>query len=203
MTTWDKLAICNLSFNLLNKSAVADLVDSGVFADSASRAYDLLLPSCISGKSWRFATRTQSLNVLPTPPPITRWRYQLQLPTDYLAAVRTYPRMDFNIFQDKMYANNNIVDLEYRFVPDATYLPAYFVHYFALIIAQWFANSVAENEKLAGDLAALAQIQLGEALFTDSQSHPIEAMGNNPIIQCRAGYWYDYDMPGAPGGNPV
>ena len=202
MTVWNKLDICNLAFNILNKNAVDDLVNAGEFANSASRAFDLLYPSAISGKSWRFATTTQLLNLLPTPPPVTRWRYQLQLPSNYLAAVRTYPTMDFNLFQDKMYANNRVVNLEYRFLPDPTHLPAYFVHYFAILLAQWFAHAVAEDDALADKLMAQAMSQLGEALFTDSQSHPIHAMGNNPLIQARNGYWYGWDIPGPPGGNP-
>jgi hypothetical protein len=202
MTTWDKLAICNLAFNVLNKNSVDDLVNAGEFANSASAAFDLLYPSSISGKSWRFATKIQLLNLLVTPPPITRWSYMLQLPTDYLAAVRTYPAMDFNLFGDKMYANNKVVQLEYRFLPDPTDLPAYFVHWFALVIAEWFADAVAENDTLAEKLAKKADKQLGEALFTDSQSHPISAMGNNPLVQARYGGWYGCDRPGDPGGNP-
>lgn len=195
MTTWSKLDICNLAFNVLNKNSVDDLVNAGEFADSASRAFDLLYPSTISGKSWRFATKIQQLSVLLTPPPIANWSYVLQLPSDYLAAVRTFPKMTFQIYQDKMYANNNIVDLEYRYLPDPTHCPAYFVHYLALIIAAWFADAVAENDALAQRLEAKAQIQLDEALFTDSQSHPIPAMGNNPIVMSRYGWYDDWDRP--------
>ncbi len=200
VTSWDKLGIINLAFNKLNKSSVNDLVNSGVFADSASRGFDLLYPSVIASKSWRFATKIQLLDVLVEPPPISRWKYQLQIPSDYLAAVRTYPVIDFQIYENNvMYTNNNIVDLEYRFLPDPTRLPAYFVHYFCIIIAAWYADTVAENEKLASKLLSEAQDQLGEALFTDSQSHPIHAMGNNPLIQARTGGWYgNYDIPGNP-----
>lgn len=198
--TWSKLDICNLAFNVLNKNAVDDLTNSGEFANSASRAFDMLYPSTISSKSWRFATKIQQLNVLVTPPPISRWQYMLQLPSDYLSAVRTYPVIDFQIYEDKMYTNNNIVDLEYRFLPDVTTLPAYFVHYFSILIAAWFADAVAENDTLAQKLEAKAMAQLGEALFTDSQSHPIHAMGNNPLIKARYGGWYGYgyDVPGNP-----
>jgi len=195
MTTWSKLDICNLAFNKLNKNAVDDLVNSGEFADSASRAFDLLLPSAISSKSWRFAVKIQQLSVLIPPPPVARWKYQLQLPADYLSAIRTFPTVDFQIYQDKMYSNNNTIDLEYRFMPDPTHLPSYFVHYFSLLIAAWFADAVAENAALSEKLMNEALMQLGEALFTDSQSHPIHAMGLNPLIQARWGYWYDWDIP--------
>jgi hypothetical protein len=194
---WSKLDVCNLTFNILNKNSVDDLVNSGEFADSASRAFDLLFPSAISGKSWRFATKIQQLSVLVSPPPIARWSYVLQLPSDYLAAVRTYPAMGFQIFQDKMYANNNIVDLEYRFMPDITHCPVYFIHYLAILMAAWFADAVAEDDNLSKKLMNDAMNQLGEALFTDSQSHPIDAMGLNPMVQARYNGWWDYDRPPA------
>lgn len=194
---WSKLDTINLAFNKLNKDSVDDLVNSGVFADSASRAYELLFPSAISSKSWRFATKVQQLSLLIAPPPIDWWTYQLQLPADYLAAVRTYPTMNYQIFGNKMYANNNIVILEYRALPDITDCPVYFIHYLAVLIAAWFADTVAEDDNLAKKLQAEAMDQLGEALFTDSQSHPIPAMRNNPLVQARAGWWYDYDVPPA------
>lgn len=202
--TWDKLGIINLAFNKLNKNAVNDLTASGEFANSASRGFDLLYPSSISGKSWRFASKIQLLNLLVTPPPIDRWKYQLQLPSDYLAAIRTYPTIDFQIYENqRMYTNCQRVSLEYRFLPDPTRLPAYFVHYFALLIAAWYADTVAADEKLSAKLQSEALDQLGEALFTDSQSHPIHAMGLNPLVQARYGGWYGQDdVPGDPNTTP-
>jgi hypothetical protein len=192
---WSRLDILNLAFNKLNKASVQDIANAGEFAAAADATFDLLYPSAISGKSWRFATKLQQLNVLITPPIIDTWTYALQLPSDYLAAVRTWPVMSFQIYQDQMYANNNIVTLEYRYLVNVTHLPVYFVHYLAVLIAAWFADTVAENEKLSSKLAEEAQIQLGEALFTDSQSHPIPAMNNNPLIQARQGTWRDWDRP--------
>lgn len=194
-TVWSKLDICNFAFNKLNKASVADFASAGEFADSAERTFDMLYPSAISGKSWRFATKTQPLNVLINPPPVDYWAYELQLPSDYLAALRTWPPMDYQIYGDKMWANNNIVTLEYRALPDVTHLPAYFVHYFAILLAAWYADTVVESATLAAKLSQEAQVQLGEALFTDSQSHPIPSMQLNPMIQARQGIWYDWDRP--------
>lgn len=184
---WSKLDTLNLSFNLLNKASVNDISDSGEFSDSASRAYDLLLPSELSTQSWRFATKVQQLSVLVEEPPFDRWTYQLQLPADYLAAVRTYPRLDFQIYEDKILANYNDIVLEYRFMPDDTALPSYFVHFFAIKLAAWFADAVAEDDNLSKSLEQKAMFQLQKALFTDSQSHPTPSMRNNPIIGVRGG----------------
>lgn len=185
--SWSKLDICNLTFNLLNKSSVNDLVNSGEFADSASRAFDMLLPAELSVQSWRFATKIQQLNVLVQAPLLTWWQYQLQLPSDYLAAVRVYPRVDFQIFEDKLFSNINNLLLEYRYQVDPTALPAYFVHYFSIKIGAWFADSVAQDDGLSKSLEAKAAFELQKALFTDSQSHPTPSMMNNPIVGARYG----------------
>lgn len=189
---WSELDILNLALNKLNKKAVSSVAGAGVFADSAQRAFDLLYPSIISGMSWRFATTIQQLSVLTETPPIDWWHYVLRLPSDYLAAVRTYPKIDFQIYKDeKIYTNVQDVKLEYRFLPEVTRLPAYFVHYLALRIAAWFADAVCEDAKLSAKLEAEALTQLGQALFTDAQSHPTRAMNNNPIIEVRNDGWGD------------
>jgi hypothetical protein len=191
---WSKLDTINIAFNVLNKASVQDVVNSGVFADSASRGFDLLYPTSISGKSWRFATKTQELNVLVDPPPISFWTYQMQLPSDYLAAVRTWYPIDYQIYGDRMYTNSNTVTLEYRYLPEITACPAYFINYFSLFLASWLANAVAENDTLASKLQAMMLDALNEALFTDSQSHPSPGIINNPIIRARNGWYYGPDV---------
>ena len=191
---WSRMDIINLAYSKLNKNAVNAVSNSGAFANSTDRVFDLLYESIIETMSWRFATKIQQLSVLVTAPPVDEWDYQLQLPSDWLATVKTYPRINFNIFEDKMYSNNNDVKLEYRFLPEITHLPASFVHYFALRIAHWFADSVAENEALSEKLAVEMHDQLSAALFIDSQNKPIPAMKNNPMIDARNQY-YDWDRP--------
>ena len=184
---WSKLDIINLAFNVLNKSSVNSVSSAGEFSDAADRAYDMLMPAEIAIQSWRFATKIQGLNLLVDPAPLSWWRYQLQLPSDYLAAVRTYPRFDFQIFGDKIYANAKDIKLEYRYVPNPTALPAYFVHYFVLKLAAWFADAVAQDDNLSRSLEAKSIMELQKALFCDSQSHPTPSMANNPIVGVRSG----------------
>lgn len=185
---WSKLDIVNLAMNKLNKHSVNAIADSGEFADSANRAFELLFPSEISGFSWRFATRVQQLSVLVPPPILPQWTYQLQLPSDYLAVVRIYPRVNFQIYEDEIiFCNFNNLLLEYRALPDITRLPAYFVHFFSLLLASWFADAVANNDDLSSKLLKECNDARGQALFTDSQSHPITPMISQPLIDVRGG----------------
>lgn len=185
---WSELDIVNLALNKLNKRSVNALEDAGEFADSAARAFTMLYPSEISGFSWRFATKIQQLSVLIPAPILDRWQYQLQIPSDYLAAVRIYPRVDFQIYENNViFCNRNDVKLEYRFLPDVTRLPAYFVHFFSILLAAWFADAVAENDTLSAKLLKEADMERQKALFTDSQSHPTSPIISSPLIEVRGG----------------
>lgn len=183
---WSKLDILNLAMNILNKSSVNQVIDSGVFADSLDRAFDVLYPTEISGYSWRFATTIQTLDVLVDAPPIQNWRYQMQLPANYLAAVRIYPRVNFQIYANQIiYCNYQGVQLEYRFLPDITHLPAYFVNYFSILLAARYAKTVANNSGLSAELKTEVDQARAQALFIDSQSHPTPRILSRPVIDVR------------------
>lgn len=184
--SWSKLDIANLAINILNKKSVNSFSNSGEFSDSMLRMFDVMYPKEISKGSWRFATKIQQLSVLVAAPILSdKWKYQLQIPSDYLAALRTYPRMPYQIYGDVIYANHNEVHLEYRFLPDPTLLPAYFVDYFALFLAQRYAHAVADSDRLSSELKAEAAEALMDALFVDSQSHPTPRIISNPLIDVR------------------
>lgn len=183
---WSKLDIINLALNILNRGSVNQLIDSGDFADSAERAFDVLYPSEIAGYSWRFATKIVQLSVLVGAPPIQNWNYVLQLPNDYLSCVTIYPRVAFQIYEDNViYCNFNTIQMEYRFLPNVTRLPAYFVNYFSLLLAQRFAKTVADNSALSGELTDEVSLARAQALFIDSQSHPTPRMISRPVIDVR------------------
>lgn len=189
--SWSKLDIFNLALNKLNKKSVNAFASAGEFADSGERGIDLLYSSEISGFPWRFATKVQQLSVLVDEPLLENWRYQLQLPSDYLAAVRTYPRVDFQIYQTVMYCNINDLILEYRYLPNYTALPSYFVRYFVILLASWYADSVANNDSLSKKLLDEADGARGQALFVDSQSHPTPSIISAPLLSVRNGGWYE------------
>ena len=195
---WSKLSIINFAFNILNKKSVTDLENSGEFAQVASTNFDLLYESEISGFSWRFATKIQPLTLLLSNPPIDRWRYIYELPSDYLANIRMHPESDFQIYsQNTLFSNTNNLQMEYRYLPDVTKLPAYFVTYFSILLAKRFALAVADSTSLASYLEKDLISARSQALFIDSQSHPSKQMTNNPVIGARFGGVYnDYGYEG-------
>lgn len=193
---WDKLGIANLTLNILNKKSVNSLDDSGEFSDALNRGINLLYPSELAKNSWRFCVRVQQLSVLVDDPPLDEWKYQMQLPADYLALVRLHPHVDFQIYGKRIYANNNDLKLEYRYLLDYDQLPDYFVHYFALKLANWYASAVANDASLAEEIMKMMREARAEALFADGQSHPSRPIQSSPMISVRgSGYPRDVDWP--------
>lgn len=187
--SWTKLEILNLTLNLLGKKSVNSIQDAGEFSDSAGRAFDLLYPKEIAQYDWRFASKIEVLSQLVTPPPDPFYQYAYNLPSDYLALRKTFPSVRFQIYERQLWSNADQMKIEYRFMPDPTQCPAYFVNYFVLVLAKWFAKSVAEDSGLAAELSREILFEKGTAMSIDAQSRPGERLFDNPVITARYNYW--------------
>lgn len=187
---WSKLDIINLAANVLGKRSFNDVIDSGEFADSADRAFDLLYPVELSENDWRFATKIQALSKTLETPADPYYNYEYNLPSDYLALRRLFPNTDFQIYEEQLWSNVDALKMEYRFKPDPTQLPAYFVKYFALILAQWYAKTVAEDSNLSKNIGQEAFMAKATAMYVDAQSRPTTRLFQNPVVDCRYN-WYD------------
>lgn len=187
MAIWDKVQIISLAVGLLGKGPITSIEQGGDLTKSASAWFDVLFPNEISQYNWRFATAIQQLAQIVPIPLINEWKYIYELPANYLALWKFHPiGTDFQIYENKnLYTNAATVKIEYRFLPDISRLPAYFVTYFATRLASIMALSGAQNKtytKTTGDMADRLLIQ---ALATDAQSHPNEAPLRNPFVQVR------------------
>ncbi len=188
-TAWTKLDQINLAFNILGKKSVNDVVDSGEFADSANRAFDVLYQKEIAQYDWRFASKIQVLSQNVIPPSDPCWLYAYNLPADYLALRRPFPHVRWQIYGKELWSNSNTMKIEYRYGIDPSLCPVYFVNYFAMVLARWYAKSVAEDSNLAANIAKDLYIEKGTAMAIDAQSRPSERLWDNPVINCRQNYW--------------
>ena len=188
-TAWTKLDIINLAFNVLGKRSVNDVQDSGEFADSANRVFDVLYLKELAQYDWRFASQIIVLSQNVTPPADPYWQYSYNLPSDYLALRKTMPRVMFQIYGKELWTNASSMKIEYRYGIDPTQCPVYFVNYFALVLGRWYAKSVAEDSNLAKELGQELYVEKGTAMSIDAQSRPGERLFDNPVINCRYNYW--------------
>ncbi|KKK62020.1 hypothetical protein LCGC14_3008530, partial [marine sediment metagenome] len=63
-------------------------------------------------------------------PILPEWKFILELPADYLAMDRIHPNVNYEIFENKnLYTNIDDIIAVYRFIPDVTRFPGYFVEF--------------------------------------------------------------------------
>lgn len=187
---WTKLDMINLAANILGKKSFNQVENGGEFADSCDRAFDLLYPVEIAGYDWRFATKIQVLSKTVDEPADPLYLYEYNLPSDYLALRRLIPNGNrFQIYEKQLWSNVDDLKMEYRFLPNPSQCPAYFVKYFAKLLAAWFAKTVAEDSGLSAKLEKELLVEKGNAMYTDAQSRPTTPLFQNPVIEARYNYY--------------
>lgn len=157
--------------------------------------FDSTYEAALTMHRWRFAMAKRDLARL-SATPLNEWQYAFQLPTDppYLLAIRTYPSIDYEIFEDKLYANSTTCALDYVFRPAISALPAYFAKTLSLMLAVEGAIPVTGKQtyrdafvqELHG--APGAPGLLPRSMAADASARPPDAIEDSPFIQARGGY---------------
>ena len=106
---------------------------------------------------------------------------------------RTYPATNYKIIGDQLHANDNTIEVDYRFKVAEQYLPPYCVTALEFLLASKFAIPITSNKSTAEEYRKAYEGprgdggQLRRAKFLDAQSAPADAIQDNPFIDVRAG----------------
>ena len=176
------VTICSNALLLIGHNKISALSEN----EQAEAFYPTTYEDQLSQHKWKFATRKVALSQL-TAQPLNEFKYAYQLPSDFLILDRTYPSSTYKIFGDKLYSNNNEVEIDYRFRVSEGDLPAYFVTMMEFQLAAKFAIPVTSNKGTADTYFEQYKDQRIIAKFLDSQSAPQDAINDNPFTDVRAG----------------
>ena len=158
--------------------------DAGAGAKIASNIYNIIYENELTIHPWRFAIGKVALSQL-VAAPLNEWERAYQLPGDLLTVIQVYPRTEFELYEDKLYANVDTVEIDYLFKPTETTLPPYFVKLMELRLASEFAVSVTHNRTLAETYKIMADEQFLLATNTDSRQRPNVAISSSPFTEVR------------------
>jgi hypothetical protein len=178
------IEICSNALIMVGHGPIASFTDGGAGANTASALYLTTYESLLSQYRWRFASAKATLNKL-TATPLNDWPNAFQLPSNYIVGVGIHPRVDYEIFEDKLYSNTDAVDIDYIFKPSETTLPGYFQRLLEFNLASIFAIPVTDNSTKAEEYRKMYEDQLRRARFTDSQARPSDAIIDSPLIDAR------------------
>jgi len=169
---------------LIGHNTINAFTDPGAGARAAANLYQTVYEDAITSHSWRFAIGKATLSEL-VAKPRNEWARAFQLPGDLLMVLRTYPRSNYEIYEDKIYTNGNAVDIDYWFTPSEGVLPPYFVKLMQYRLAAEFAISVTDNRTLAQIFEEKADRQFLVAANRDSQGRPNVAIKSSPFTEVR------------------
>jgi len=178
-----KFDIVSQALLLIGESPISSFSE-GVAGVVATNLYDTTRDSFLTATRWRFAVGKAQLSLL-TATPQNEWRFAHQLPSNLLMPIGVYPRIRYEIYEDKLYSNQRVVELDYIFRPDEAAFPAYFVEALAAQLAEKFAIPVTNNQTMRESMAAVAADAYRRAAFRDSQGRPSQAIKHAPYIQVR------------------
>ena len=178
------ISMCSNALLLIGHSTISSFTDPGAGPEVAANLYDTTYENLLTQHRWRFATAKRQLSQL-TSSPLNEWQYAYTLPADYLTGFRVYPSTDYEIYENKLYSNENEIAIDYIFKPDESRLPAYFVKLMEFHLAAQFAIPVTDNTAKAEEYRRMYEDQLRRAKFIDSQARPSDGFVDSPFLEVR------------------
>lgn len=182
--SWNKLQIINLAIGTLGRNEVSGYEDT--LSRFASEYFDLILESVLGESNLNLARKWVELTKNDSTPVSDKWRYEYELPSDYLRMVSVSPSVDYDIiYGGKLLTNSNSIKVEYMSFVEATNLSAAFARYIAFEVAHWLSISVLENASLSDKIEKKMHIAKKSAYSQEARSVPNAYLRNNSFIQAR------------------
>ena len=180
---------------LLGKAPFTTIEDANEFAVSMQMFYDLLVPSELAKNIWKFSMKIVQLSqVAGFDPDFAYYNVAYDLPADFLAMVRVYPDVPFQIFGRRIYCSSQgKLQIQYTYDVPVTYWSNPFKEYMVYCLAAKLAPSVCENAQLTQVMMLERDRARANAMYTDSQNSPTVPIQSNPWREIRynggVGWW--------------
>jgi len=169
-----QLGIINNALLMTGANTINTLSDSSREARVAAASYPTTLNDLISRHPWTFTLGQTRLAQL-TQEPLFGFDHAYQLPVDpeVIRVIRkNNPTNDYQIYQDKLFTDDNEVEILYQFNPGEEAFPSYFARLVELENAKMFAFMLLQDETQAQIFERMAAQQMRAARNIDSQNDP-------------------------------
>jgi hypothetical protein len=152
-----KISICSSALNLLGEAAIASLTEDTDAARACAQLYDNRKWSLLSAYPWSFSKKKVQLARL-VAAPVSRWRYQFQLPTDRVGdvfalfqtdAVGAWPITNFDVQGAMVLHDHTELWIDYQYNVLESNMPAYFVLLLEYALASDLAMPVTHEATMA------------------------------------------------------
>lgn len=184
--TQTKISLISKALVLLGEKPCNTLSDDRYGVTVGANMFELLYEAELqnNGQGWHFCRAKKNLSRL-FEEPLNEYKYAYQLPSDMLLPVGTYPKIEYEIYGDRVYTHASAVGFEYKFKPDISRLPAYFSLLMVYCLARNMAKPVTESDATAGKWEREYIGQHAKAQFADAQGRPNKPIRNSPFTRGR------------------
>jgi len=176
-----KTQIISMAFELLGNAQIMSLnPESNPHHASASRFYDQELKNILTMHPWRFAMKTRDLIADFDDPTNERWRYKYVIPLDVLSIYKVNV-FGYTIFDDRIYANVNSLQIDCLEEVSTDKFPPYFVTLLVYRLAELLSLKITQKTDLAKYWSAKADQQYIRARTIDINQVPSQVVSYDPI----------------------
>jgi hypothetical protein len=171
MTT--DISICNAALLMANASEINSFDDSTREARMCKALYETTKNFVMQKHPWSFTLFQEELaQTINTP--LFDYRYEYQLPTDYLRILKidTPPGNEYRILKDKLLTDQTAVEVLYQKDPGEAFYPAYFTRTVEFRMAELLSKALVQDENMAQIYQADYLLAIREARGIDSQNSP-------------------------------
>lgn len=189
-----KIGIVSAAALLLGSKPIISIDDESKAAVTGFSMYEDVYRELLSNTNhyWRFASTQRSLALL-SEVPNHKWSYAFQLPSDpkLLKLKGVYPRTNYEIYKDQLYANQTTVEIDYIYRVSEEYLPPYYtpalVHLLALRMCKPVTGTKSDTAEIHKALYGIGGDPglLAKAIQSDAAGRPPETPPTPDIIAVR------------------
>lgn len=164
-------SLCNTALLLVGADVINSFSDNTASAQLANQVYSNTKESYLQSYPWMFSLKQAQLGQL-LEEPLFKWKYQYQLPNDFLRMLYMKDDAPYEIVGDKIYTDQKECIVLYQYNVIESEMPAYFVRAFEFQLARIFAISLQEDINKTTLFDQMATKENVKARSIDSQQKP-------------------------------
>ena len=169
---------------LIGHPPISSFDEPGAGARAASNLYESSYTNLLTLTRWRFAAKKVQLSRFAASP-LNQYTYQFQLPDDLLYLINTLNGEDYEVYEDRLFANYMDISIDYIFRVDESRLPAYFIKAFQFSFASELAIPVTANSTRAAEYDKKYKEQVAQAFYLDASQRPSDEKLTSEYIDVR------------------
>jgi hypothetical protein len=176
------ISLASNALILLGHEPIASFTETTAGAQVAENLFENSYKSILTTHRWRFATKQAQLARLAAAP-LSAFNHQFQMPSDLLYLIRGI--RNYEVYEDKIYANEQTMEIEYIYDISADRLPSYYAKMFEFYLASQFAIPITGDIEKASFYTQQYEKALVRAKFADSSQRPNDAFIDSPYTDVR------------------